>query len=176
MGTSRVVEYTQSGKGSYPSDVSSFTPRYLGRNSHGIAGHIEYRLARNTTIEAFKHGRLSRRDVCDAHPELLRAARYVGLETGDNCPICGEKRIAYVTYVFGPRLPPGGRCITSPQELVRITNQAGEVACYVVEVCKSCAWNHLVRMYFANKDEEIEDVRKNSTARMNREGKQRGDG
>ncbi|MCL6095176.1 MAG: DUF5318 domain-containing protein [Actinobacteria bacterium] len=154
--------------------MSSFTPRYPNGSSQGITGHIEYKLARNTIVEAFKHGRLTRRDVCDAHPELLRAARYLGLNADEHCPICGEKQIVYVTYVFGSRLPPGGRCIASSRELARITNQAGEVACYVVEVCNACAWNHLVRMYYVNKDVENKENRKQTAGRANRGGKRNG--
>ena len=44
----------------------------------GPTGEIDYRLARRSRINAFKKGRLSRHDVCDAHPDLVRAARNVG--------------------------------------------------------------------------------------------------
>ncbi|MGD0320257.1 MAG: DUF5318 family protein [Acidimicrobiales bacterium] len=113
----------------------------------GTGGRVEYRLARNAVVREFRKGRLSRLEVCDSHPELLRAARNVGVGLGEDCPICEETSVVHVTYVFGPRLPAHGRCASTPQELARLCGRADEVACYVVEVCPRCAWNHLVRMY-----------------------------
>ena len=53
----------------------------------------------------------------------------------------------HVTYVFGPRLPAHGRCPATATELARLCRRTDEVACYVVEVCPECAWNHLARTY-----------------------------
>lgn len=85
-------------------------------------------------------------DVCDAHPELLRVARHLGDPTPDDCPICGEVPVVHVSFVFGPRLPPGGRCVTSRAEMAKFSRGVAQIACYVVEVCPACAWNHLARM------------------------------
>ena len=110
-------------------------------------GRVEYRLARNAVIAEFRRGRLSRLDVCDAHPELVRAARHVGVASGETCPICEEGDLVEVTFVFGARLPAGGRCVTSPRELERLLRRRKDpVVAYVVEVCPECSWNHLVRM------------------------------
>ncbi|MHB8437720.1 MAG: DUF5318 family protein [Acidimicrobiales bacterium] len=126
----------------------SFGPTALrGFTTTGTGGRVEYRLARNAVVKEFHKGRLSRLDVCDAHPELLRAARNVGAEVAEDCPICAECRVVNVTYVFGPRLPPNGTCPTSSAQLAKLCRRAEEVTCYVVEVCPSCAWNHLARMY-----------------------------
>jgi hypothetical protein len=126
----------------------SFGPSALrGFQVSGTGGRVEYRLARNAVVREFRKGRLSRLEVCDAHPELLRAARNVGVPFAESCPICEETSVVHVTYVFGPRLPAHGRCVSSPQELARLCGRADEVACYVVEVCSGCAWNHLARMY-----------------------------
>jgi len=113
----------------------------------GNGGRVEYRLARNAVVKEFKRGRLSRLDVCDAHPELIRAALNVGTPLEEDCPICAEVRVVHVTYVFGSRLPPHGRCPATAAELARLCRRADEVACYVVEVCPECRWNHLARMY-----------------------------
>jgi len=126
----------------------SFGPSALrGFQVSGCGGRVEYRLARNAVVKEFHRGRLSRLDLCDAHPELLRAARNVGVPLSEECPICGEASVVHVTYIFGPRLPAHGRCVSSPEELARLCRRADEVVCYVVEVCPDCAWNHLVRMY-----------------------------
>lgn len=110
-------------------------------------GEIDYRLSRRRVIADLRSGRLGREDVCDAHPELRRAGAEVGAPTRQVCPVCGDAELRHVTYVFGPRLPAHGRCITSARELVRIGERKGEFAAYVVEVCPPCGWHHLVRAY-----------------------------
>ena len=117
----------------------------------GPRGEIDYRLARRSRINAFRKGRLSRHDVCDAHPDLVRAARNVGEPTEERCPICEDADLVHVSYVFGPRMPSGGRCVTSAAELRKVARGVGaaksDLACYVVEVCPVCSWNHLARVF-----------------------------
>jgi hypothetical protein len=112
-----------------------------------MPGVIDYRLARNAIVSEFRKGRLSRLDVCDAHPELLRAAKNVGVDTDIDCPICEENTVVHVSYVFGSRLPPQGRCISSRDELAKLAHRPTVLACYVVEVCPECSWNHLSRTF-----------------------------
>ena len=52
-----------------------------------------------------------------------------------------------VTYVFGPRMPASGRCVTTKKELAALSRDNGDLAAYVVEVCPSCKWNHLARTF-----------------------------
>ncbi len=127
----------------------SFRPESLRGAAKGAAGGggIDYRLARNAIISEFRKGRLSRLDVCDAHPELLRAATNVGEDTREECPICEEAKVRLVSYVFGPRLPPSGKCVTSRSELAKLTKSTADLTCYVVEVCPSCSWNHLAQTF-----------------------------
>ncbi len=94
----------------------------------------------------YRSGRLSRLEVCDAQPELLRVARNVGESTAQPCPICEEGDLVNVWFAFGPRLPAGGRCLSSRAELAKLSRRSRQVACYVVEVCPECSWNHLSRM------------------------------
>ena len=112
-----------------------------------VDGHVDYRLARQAVLNDYKAGALSRLDVCDAHPELRRAATEYSTPTTQACPICVEDNVARVNYVFGPRLPAHGRCINTEAEFARIRRRKGTFTCYVVEVCPSCAWNHLLRAY-----------------------------
>lgn len=112
-----------------------------------VPGQIDYRLARRHVVDEFHRGRLSRLDVCDAHPELLRAARNVGDPTDQECPICEDATLVLVSFVFGARLPPSGRCVSSRQELAKLARRPTELACYVVEVCPACSWNHLARTF-----------------------------
>lgn len=121
--------------------------RGSGATGESTTGVVDYRLARQQVIQQFRKGRLSRLDVCDAHPELRRAAKGVGQPTSETCPICEDEALALVTYAFGPRLPAGGRCITTAAELTKLSRGKAQVTCYVVEVCPACAWNHLARVF-----------------------------
>ena len=126
----------------------SFRPQSV-RGAEG-PGEIDYRLARQSVLSEFRKGRVARHEVCDAHPELVRAAREVGDVTSITCPVCEADKVVLVSYVFGPRLPAFGRCITSRRELQAIARRPGSFSCYVVEVCPSCAWNHLARTVLLN--------------------------
>ncbi|MGH8998580.1 MAG: DUF5318 family protein [Acidimicrobiia bacterium] len=109
---------------------------------------IDYRLARRAVLRDWHLGRLSSGDVCDAHPELMRAARHVGAESHSDCPICDKVKLRLVSYVYGDSLKSAnGRCISNPAELDRLGTVCDEFACYVVEVCTECSWNHLMRSY-----------------------------
>ena len=128
----------------------TFRPESLQARGAGTTtgpGEVDYRLVRKHTLDEFRRGRLSRLDVCDAHPELMRAARNVGEARSEDCPICEEAGLTLVSFAFGPRLPAHGRCITTRKELNELKRAPRESTCYVVEVCTSCAWNQLVRSF-----------------------------
>ena len=125
----------------------SFRPEAIRGGDAGAGAVVDYRLTRQQVVGQFRKGRLSRLDVCDAHPELRRAALMASAPTGEECPICEESELVLVTYAFGPRLPAGGRCITSAREMAKLSRGRAQVACYVVEVCPECAWNHLTRVF-----------------------------
>ena len=110
-------------------------------------GQIDYRLVRSRVVDEFQRGRLSRHEVCDAQPELLRAAIHCGRPLGQDCPICEEGGLVLVSYVFGARLPAHGRCVTSARELARLERRTDALTGYLVEVCASCRWNHLLRSF-----------------------------
>ena len=55
------------------------------------------------------------------------------------------EKLSNVMYVFGPRLPSHGRCISVSGELDRINKRSGEFTAYLIEVCISCGWNHMIR-------------------------------
>jgi hypothetical protein len=124
----------------------SFRPEAI-RGANGNGGVVDYRLTRQTVVQQYRKGRLSRLDVCDAHPELRRAATMASQPTAEPCPICEESQVVLVTYAFGPRLPPGGRCITTAREMAKLSRSGAAITCYVVEVCPGCAWNHLTRVF-----------------------------
>ncbi|MFZ4583795.1 MAG: DUF5318 family protein [Acidimicrobiia bacterium] len=107
---------------------------------------VDYVLARKRVLNDFKHGALTRLDVCDAHPELVRAADNVGEPADFECPICGEHNMRWVQYVYGDGLrAANGRAISMPGELAKLGAQHDEFHCYEVEVCLDCHWNFLGR-------------------------------
>jgi hypothetical protein len=109
---------------------------------HG-RGQIDHRLARQHLINEYKRKRLSQEQVCDAHPELIRAAKNVGTAASTPCPICEEDQLRLVTYVFGPRLPAHGKCVTTAKEMRALDRRHEELSAYVVEACVACRWHHL---------------------------------
>lgn len=110
------------------------------------SGLVDHRMARRALINEYHRGRLGREEVCDAHPELMRAARGIGRRTQTVCPICTEDNLVLVTYVFGPRLPGHGKVVADNQELAQYHRRAEDYTAYVVEACCSCRWHHLVRV------------------------------
>jgi hypothetical protein len=116
------------------------------RGDAGAGAVVDHRLVRRHLINEFRRGRLRQDQVCDAHPELIRAARNVGTPASINCPICNEAELKLITYVFGPRLPAHGRCVSTAAELAKLDARPDELTAYVVEACVACNWHHLLRV------------------------------
>lgn len=116
------------------------------RGTDGARGIIDHRLARRMLINEVRKGRVPLEQVCDAHPELIRAARNVGTQTSTRCPICEEADLRLVTYVFGARLPAHGRCVSTAKEMRALNARTEELNAYVVEACTECRWHHLLRV------------------------------
>jgi hypothetical protein len=132
-----------------------FRPEAIGASTGPGPGTIDYRLVRQALINEFKKGRVAQHEVCDAHPELMRAARECSEPTQRVCPICEAEPLVLVSYVFGSRLPAHGRCISSKAELTKLAKRADELACYVVEVCTGCSWNHLTRTFLLGRARNV---------------------
>lgn len=109
-----------------------------------MPGSIDYRLARRQALRRFRAGEVGAEDICDAQAELLRVAHSCSEPAGTPCPVCRARSLRNVRFVFGPRLPPGGRAVSSHSELDRLAGRSGEHRCYLVEVCIECRWNHLL--------------------------------
>ncbi len=108
---------------------------------------VDYTLVKRATLRELRRGRLSRREVCDAHPELVRAARNVGEAARAPCPVCAETSLVHVTYVFGDALRQLSGRVWPRDGLLDLHRSVDECACYVVEVCTTCYWNHLTQRY-----------------------------
>ena len=111
-------------------------------------GRIDYRMQRRALLRDVAAGLRPREDVCDAHPDLVRAGIHIGSGVADECPMCATTALAHVTYVFdgkGTRNP-GGRAV--PREsLARQAERHGDLTVYTVEVCTACHWHHLVESF-----------------------------
>jgi hypothetical protein len=99
-----------------------------------------------------RKGLLGTTDVCDAHPELLRAARNIGIPDQAPCPICSHDTMRRVRYVYGDALKRDNGRVVYPEEwLSELAARHDQFTCYVVEVCTDCAWNHLIRSFAAGR-------------------------
>ena len=108
---------------------------------------VDYGLARRATLASVLAGHTTVSDVCDAHPYLLRAAKFHGEATDTACPICRRTKMTHVTYVYGDELGQYAGRVKQGRELAEMASEYGEFRVYVVEVCQSCAWNHLASSY-----------------------------
>lgn len=108
---------------------------------------VDYGLAKRAALAGLRSGHVTKADACDAHPYLLRAARFHGEPTEAPCPVCHAVPLTLVRYVYGDELGRLAGRVTGPAELDEMARRYGEFRVYVVEVCQSCGWNHLSRSY-----------------------------
>lgn len=108
---------------------------------------IDYALARRAVLADLFAGRVSPLDVCDAHPYLLRAAKYHGEPTTTRCPVCKRTPLIHVTYTYGDELKESSGRVRATADLPALAREYADLRVYVVEVCRECGWNHLVQSY-----------------------------
>lgn len=112
---------------------------------------IDYRMRKRALLRQLRRGLVSRADVCDAHPDLVRAARHIGEPTRDECPVCDAEGLRLVLYPYGKELKRSNGWPRRADELRKMRGQHDEFVCYVVEVCLECSWNHLVRSFVSGR-------------------------
>ena len=123
-------------------------PRVRGKR-RALLGAVDYTLAKRALLRDFRQGILSRFDICDAHPELLRAARYVGEPSSRPCPICDRDELRLLAYVYGDDLKANNGRVWELDKALTIAADHRGARCYVVEVCTGCSWNHLREAFVA---------------------------
>ena len=110
------------------------------------ATSVDYTLRKRSVLQDFRTGRISRWEVCDAHPEISRIARNVGEETRTICPVCRRAKLRLLNFVYGKELNyENGRVFPTRVIFNGLREKYPNFTCYVVEVCTNCNWNHLVR-------------------------------
>lgn len=108
---------------------------------------VSYSLQRRATLLALRRGGTSHTEVCDAHPYLLRAAKFHGEEISRRCPVCNRCRLTLLRYVYSDELGQYSGRLRTAREVVTMSREYGALAVYVVEVCQECSWNHLVASF-----------------------------
>lgn len=108
---------------------------------------VDYSLQRRALLAEVYSGRTGTMEVCDASPYLLRAAKFHGTPTDVTCPVCRKEPLTHVSWVYGDELKHAAGSARTTEELARMANLFGEFTVYVVEVCRTCSWNHLVQSY-----------------------------
>jgi Family of unknown function (DUF5318) len=106
-------------------------------------GVVDYTLAKRALLRSFRTGMLSRLEICDAHPELLRAAKYLGAGARRPCPVCQGDELRLLAYVYADGLKQNNGRAFAVQEALDLAAAQRHGAAYVVEVCVDCSWNHL---------------------------------
>ncbi|MBW0094081.1 DUF5318 domain-containing protein [Pseudonocardia sp. KRD-184] len=108
---------------------------------------VDYALQRRALLADVHAGRVATASVCDASPYLLRAARFHGEQTDQTCPVCRKENLTLVSWIFGDSLKHASGSARKPAELDELAERYDDFSVYVVEVCRTCSWNHLVLSY-----------------------------
>jgi len=108
---------------------------------------VDYALRRRSLLAEVYSGRTGVSEVCDANPYLLRAAKFHGKLSQVMCPICRKEQLTLVSWVFGDHLGAVSGSARTAEELVMLASRYEEFSVHVVEVCRTCSWNHLVKSY-----------------------------
>jgi hypothetical protein len=126
---------------------------------------VDYALRRRSLLAEVYSGRTGVSEVCDANPYLLRAAKFHGKQSQVMCPICRKEQLTLVSWVFGDHLGAVSGSARTAEELILLTTRFDEFSVHVVEVCRTCSWNHLVKSYVLGAERPPKGTRGPRTAR-----------
>lgn len=115
---------------------------------------VDYALAKNALLRAWRAGRVSRREICDAHPDLLRAASYSGDAAESCCPVCSGGELRLVSYAFSEGFSKRENGRVWPRDDLGPLAKFPDARLYTVEVCTGCSWNHLRSQISVGEDDE----------------------
>ncbi|MEV1286755.1 DUF5318 domain-containing protein [Micromonospora sp. NPDC049679] len=113
---------------------------------------VDYSLQKRALLREVQSGRVGTYEVCDASPYLKNAARFHGEATEERCPICRRENLTHVHYIYGDELKQSAGQARTSAELSVLAMTVREFQVYVVEVCRGCAWNHLVEQFLLGRD------------------------
>lgn len=124
---------------------------------------MNYSLQRRAVLQSLLRGATSRTEVCDAHPYLLRAAKFHGEPVARACPVCRHCALALLRYAYSDELGQYSGRLRTAEEVITLAGDYGHVHVYVVEVCRDCAWNHLLASYVVGDGTERRPPRRHRT-------------
>jgi hypothetical protein len=113
---------------------------------------VDYSLQRRVALRDVRNGRIGTLEVCDASPYLRNAATFHGEPTDERCPICRRDNLTLVHYVYGDELKQSAGQARKLSELTVLAMTLREFQVFVVEVCRSCSWNHLISRFVLGRD------------------------
>lgn len=113
---------------------------------------VDYSLQKRAVLREVFSGRAGTNEVCDASPYLKNAAHFHGEPTETRCPICRRENLTNVHYIYGDELKHSAGQARTLAELSVLAMTLREFQVFVVEVCRSCDWNHLVEQYLLGRD------------------------
>jgi hypothetical protein len=119
---------------------------------------VDYSLQKRALLRDLHNGRIGTLEVCDASPYLKNAARFHGEPTDDRCPVCRRDNLTLVHYIYGDELKQSAGQARKLAELPLLAMTLREFQVFVVEVCRSCAWNHLTEQYVLGRDAMTDEL------------------
>lgn len=108
---------------------------------------VDYTFQRRAALADLRSGRRGQSEICDAHPYLIRAARFHGDKSDVPCPVCRADHVTLVNYVYGAEWKIGSGQAKTARQVADMSERVSEFNVYVVEVCISCDWNHLLEAF-----------------------------
>ena len=108
---------------------------------------VDYALRRRALLAEVYSGRVGVMEACEPNPYLLRAAKFHGEPSSVTCPVCRKEPLTLVSWVYGDELKHAAGSARTAEELNRMAGLFEEFSVHVVEVCRTCNWNHLVQSY-----------------------------
>ena len=108
---------------------------------------VDYALQRRALLAEVHSGRVGVAEVCDASPYLLRAARFHGEPSDADLPGLPQGAADPGLVGLRRRARHAAGSARATEEIERLANLHAEFSVYVVEVCRTCSWNHLVLSY-----------------------------
>ena len=117
---------------------------------------VDYSLQKRAVLRDVHNGQVGTLEVCDASPYLKNAALFHGEPTEERCPICRRDNLTLVHYIYGDELKNSAGQAHKLAELPELEMTLREFQVFVVEVCRSCAWNHLTQQYILGRADELD--------------------
>jgi hypothetical protein len=113
---------------------------------------VDYSLQKRALLRDVQNGKVGTLEVCDASPYLKNAARFHGEPTDERCPVCRCDNLTLVHYIYGDELKQSAGQAHKLAELPDLAMTLREFQVFVVEVCRSCSWNHLTEQFLLGRD------------------------